>query len=304
MTDRFYQAPGRPSEKGADYIVHATAMEGKVRAIGIRTTAIAERAREIHDTSPVAAVALGRFLTGSLLLASNLKGETVTQTTLLRCDGHLKGMTAVCDGFGRIRGYVNEPVVENSYHRPGKLDIGAAVGSGSLSVIRENGMGEPYVGTVELISGELAEDFTYYLASSEQTPAIVSLGVLLEDGKVTAAGGFLIQLMPGADEETVSYLEARAGGGFPDVTFLLQEGLDPEHILDMFIGKSDITYLSANSVVYHCMCSRERMERNLITLGKKELAELAEDKKGIDLECHFCDRKYHFASEELAALEV
>ena len=302
MADDFYQAPGRPEDPTKDYIVHATAMGGQVRAVAIRSTQLVQKMQQIHKMSPVAAVALGRFMTGSLLLASNLKGDNVTQTTILRCDGPLKGMTAVCDSNGHVRAYAQEPVVENFYHRPGKLNIAAAVGNGSLSVIRESGKGEPYSGSVELVSGEIAEDFTYYLASSEQTPSIVSLGVLIENGQIRAAGGFLIQLMPGAVEETVQYLEKRTEGAFPDITFLLTEGLNPEHIIDMFIGQEDISFLSAREVEYRCSCSRDRMQRNLITLGAKELMELAEDPQGIRLECHFCDQVYAFSQEEIQDL--
>jgi len=299
MQEDFYRAPGRPSDANADYIVHATALKGQVRAVGIRSTNLVRKAMQIHDTSPVATAALGRFLSGSLLLASNLKNENASQTSIIRCDGPIKGMTAVCDAKGHIRGFVNEPVVENFLHHPGKLNVGAAVGNGSLSIIRDSGSGEPYSGTVELVSGEIAEDFTYYLASSEQIPSITSLGVLLEKETVSQAGGFLIQLLPGATDETIEYLEKRAGGGFPDVTFLLSEGLEPEKILDMFLGDPDIVFLEAFPIAYQCNCSKERMEKNLITLGKKELQELSEEKEDITLECHFCNQKYQFSSKTL-----
>jgi molecular chaperone Hsp33 len=211
-------------------------------------------------------------------------------------------MTAVCDSKGNVRGYCNEPVVENTFHYPGKLDVGAAVGSGILTVIRDLGMKEPYVGTVQLVSGEIAEDFTYYLAASEQTASIMSLGVLLGTNGVTHAGGFLVQLMPGAGEDLIELMEKRAGGGFPDVTFLMSEGMNPEQILDMFLGDPGIQYLTASEVKYSCNCSRDRMERNLLTLGKTQLDELSEDEKGITLECHFCDTIYTFDRESLLKL--
>ena len=299
--DDFYLAPGSPMDD-SDYMVTATALSGKVRALAVRSTNLVQEALRIHKTSPVATAALGRFLTGTLFLADTLKGEGDTLTTNIRSDGPLQGMTAVADSHGNVRGYCLEPVVETTYHRPGKLNVGAAVGNGKLTVVKDFGLKEPYVGQVELVSGEIAEDFTYYLASSEQTPSIVSLGVGIDANGVTCAGGFMVQLLPGADEETIEYLENRVSGGFPDVTFLLSEGMSPEKILDMFLGDKDICFLEGRKVAYKCNCSRERMERNLMAIGKKDLAELSEDPNGIDLECHFCDRKYHFSQKDVLGL--
>lgn len=299
--DDFYLAPGSPTDD-SDYIVTATALSGKVRALAIRSTNLVKEALRIHNTSPVATAALGRFLTGTLFLADTLKGEGDSLTTNIRSDGPLQGMTAVADSHGHVRGYCLEPVVETTYHRPGKLNVGAAVGNGKLTVVKDFGLKEPYVGQVELVSGEIAEDFTYYLASSEQTPSIVSLGVGIDANGVTCAGGFMVQLLPGADEETISYLENRVSGGFPDVTFLLNEGMNPEKILDMFLGDKDICFLEGRKVAYKCNCSRDRMERNLMAIGKKDLTELSEDPNGIDLECHFCDQKYHFSQEDVLGM--
>ena len=299
--DDFYLAPGSPMDD-SDYIVTATALSGKVRALAIRSTNLVKEALRIHNTSPVATAALGRFLTGTLFLADTLKGEGDSLTTNIRSDGPLQGMTAVADSHGNVRGYCLEPVVETTYHRPGKLNVGAAVGNGKLTVVKDFGLKEPYVGQVELVSGEIAEDFTYYLASSEQTPSIVSLGVGIDANGVTCAGGFMVQLLPGAEEETISYLENRVSGGFPDVTFLLTEGMNPEKILDMFLGDKDICFLEGRKVAYKCNCSRDRMERNLMAIGKKDLTELSEDPNGIDLECHFCDQKYHFSQEDVLGM--
>ncbi len=299
--DDFYLAPGSPMDD-SDYMVTATALSGKVRALAVRSTNLVQEALRIHKTSPVATAALGRFLTGTLFLADTLKGEGDTLTTNIRSDGPLQGMTAVADSHGNVRGYCLEPVVETTYHRPGKLNVGAAVGNGKLTVVKDFGLKEPYVGQVELVSGEIAEDFTYYLASSEQTPSIVSLGVGIDANGVTCAGGFMVQLLPGADEETIEYLENRVSGGFPDVTFLLSEGMNPEKILDMFLGDKDICFLQGSKVAYKCNCSRERMERNLMAIGKKDLTELSEDPNGIDLECHFCDQKYHFSQKDVLGL--
>ena len=299
--DDFYLAPGSPMDD-SDYIVTATALSGKVRALSIRSTNLVREALRIHKTSPVATAALGRFLTGTLFLADTLKGEGDSLTTNIRSDGPLQGMTAVADSHGNVRGYCLEPVVETTYHRPGKLNVGAAVGNGKLTVVKDFGLKEPYVGQVELVSGEIAEDFTYYLASSEQTPSIVSLGVGIDANGVTCAGGFMVQLLPGADEETISYLEDRVSGGFPDVTFLLQQGMNPVKILGMFLGDKEICFLEGRKVAYKCNCSRERMERNLMAIGKKDLTELSEDPNGIDLECHFCDQKYHFSQEDVRGM--
>ncbi|MBO4928572.1 MAG: Hsp33 family molecular chaperone HslO [Clostridiales bacterium] len=297
----FYLAPGSPTDD-SDYMVTATALEGKVRALAIRSTKLVSEALRIHKTSPVATAALGRFLTGTLFLADTLKSDGDSLTVNLRSDGPIQGITAVADSHGHVRGYCLEPVVETTYHRPGKLNVGAAVGNGKLTVVKDFGLKEPYIGQVELVSGEIAEDFTYYLASSEQTPSIVSLGVGLDSKGVTCAGGFMVQLLPGADEETISYLEERVSGGFPEVTFLLQEGMNPEKILDMFLGDKDICFLEGREVSYQCNCSRERMEKNLMAIGRKDLEELSLDPNGIDLECHFCDQKYHFSQEAVKAL--
>ena len=297
----FYLAPGSPMDD-SDYIVTATALSGKVRALAIRSTNLVKEALRIHKTSPVATAALGRFLTGTLFLADTLKGDGDSLTVNIRSDGPLQGMTAVADSHGNVRGYCLEPVVETTYHRPGKLNVGAAVGNGKLTVVKDFGLKEPYVGQVELVSGEIAEDFTYYLASSEQTPSIVSLGVGIDATGVTCAGGFMVQLLPGADEETISYLENRVSGGFPDVTFLLTEGMNPEKILDMVLGDKDICFLAGRKVAYKCNCSRDRMERNLMAIGKKDLTELSQDPNGIDLECHFCDQKYHFSQEDVLGM--
>ncbi|HOO60938.1 MAG TPA: Hsp33 family molecular chaperone HslO [Bacillota bacterium] len=299
--DNFYVAPGSPTD-GSDYLCKASALEGKVRAAAIRSTNLVKRAFAIHGTSPVATAAFGRFLTGTLLIADTLKSDGDSLTANIRSDGPLQGMTAVADNRGNVRGYCLSPIVPTGYLRPGKLDVGAAVGKGKLTIVKDFGLKEPYVGSVELVSGEIAEDFTYYLAASEQTPSIVSLGVSIDAEGVTHAGGFMIQLMPGADEETIEYLEKRVSGGFPEVSYLLGEGMSPEQILDMFLGDENICYLSGQKVQYECNCSRDRMERNLLTLGTKDLFDLSQDANGIDLECHFCDKKYHFSCDEVKAL--
>lgn len=301
MANDAYYVPGMPEDVNSDHIVKAEGLEGKVRALAIRTTATCEKARQIHDTTPAATAALGRFMTGSLLIASNMKGDTDTQTTLLKGDGPLGGITCVCDFGNKVRAYPINAKIATKYHKPGKIDVGSAVGNGMLTIIRDIGLKEPYVGSVELISGEIAEDFAYYLAKSEQTKSIVALGVLLEEGRVTQAGGLMIQLLPNADDKTIDYLEQRANG-FPDITFLLGEGFSPAQIIDLFLGDPEVIYLEADPVSFSCPCSKEKMSTGLITLGREELINLAQDPKGIDTECHFCGSKYHFAKNDIEDL--
>ncbi len=298
----FYRAPGAPEDPSADYLVRATAYDGHVRALCIRTTGVVSAALAIHETSPAATAAFGRFLTGSLLLADTLKNKEDTQTTNIRSDGPIGGMTAVCDSGRNVRGVLHHPAVETTYRAPGKIDVAAVVGKGILTVVRDLGMKEPYVGSVELISGEIAEDFTYYLAVSEQTPSVVSLGVLLGADGVHQAGGFLVQVLPGAPDHVIDVLEKRATGGFPDITFLMEEGLSPEKILDMFLGDPEIIYLGAESVQYACNCTRDKMERGLLTLGEAQLRELSETDEGIEISCHFCKTNYHFSKDQVHRL--
>lgn len=302
INESFYHAPGAPLGENEDYIVTATALKGHVRATAIRTTNAVSKAQRLHNTSPVVTAALGRFISGSLLLAENMKNPDDTQTTIIKCTGEIKGMTCVCDSKGNARAYPVENLVESTYHRPGKLNVGEAVGKGMLTIIRDIGLKDPYIGSVELVSGEIAEDFTYYLAKSEQTPSVVALGVEVLNDKVTQAGGMMVQLMPGCTPEDITYIEDRVNGGFPDITFLMNEGFTPEKILDMFLGDPDITFLSGRGVGFNCNCSREKMQRGLLTLGTKDLSELSEDPKGVELVCHFCNEKYHFSPDEVAEI--
>ena len=291
--DEKYYASGMPLDEREDHLVRAVALKGNVKAVAIRTTAAVEKARELHNTTNAATAALGRFLTGSLLIAESMKNDTDTQTTIIRADGPMKGMTCVCDSKGHARAYPYEGNVETTYIRPGKINVGEAVGkNGSLTVIRDVGLKEPYSGSVELVSGEIAEDFTYYLASSEQTPSIVALGVQIKDDRVVNAGGMMIQMMPGYTEEDLDYVEKRATGGFPEITFLMEEGFSPAKILDLFLGDPGIEFTDAYPVSYHCPCSKERMSEGIAALGKAELEKLSEDPDGIETQCHFCNRKY------------
>lgn len=302
MNDPAPAISSQPDVTTGDYMVSALALNGQVRAFACRTTLLCQKAQAIHQMSPVAAVALGRLMTGTLLMAEQgLKNATDTISLIIRSNGPLQGMTVVGTGHQTVRGYCYQPVVETVLKRPGKLDIGQAVGEGTLTVIKDLGLKEPYMGKVELVSGEIAEDLTYYLASSEQTPSAVGLGVLVDANGISHAGGFMVQMLPDATEETIQYLETRLGG-FPEVTYWMQEGFNPDQILDLLFGDPDIQYFSHKPLSYVCTCSRERMEKNLIALGARELVDLAQDPEGVNLECHFCSNHYRFSQQQLQTL--
>lgn len=299
MTENQYFVEGMPEDITRDHIVRAQALGGLVKCSAIRTTAACETARILHDTTPAATAALGRFITGSLLISESMKRPTDTQTTIIRGDGPIGGMTCVTDFGFKCRAYPVENNVPTEYHRPGKINVGAAIGKGTLTVVRDLGLKDPYVGSVELISGEIAEDFACYLLKSEQVPSVVALGVLLNGGKVVHAGGFMAQLLPGAGEDEISYLEQRAAG-FPEVSFLLSEGFSPAQIIDLFMGDPDLKYLDAAEAAFECTCSRERMSAGLAALSKTDLEDLISEGKPVETCCRFCNKKYVFSTEEMA----
>ena len=290
-----YQVKG-VTDPNKDHFVKAYAMGGLVKACAMRTTDIARTAQSYHKTSPSVTCALGRFMTGSLLLSENMKNENDTQTTVIKCTGPLSGMTCVCDSSFNCRAY---PMV-NTIEGDETVNVKGAVGSGTLTVIRDIGLREPYGGQVELKSGGIGEDFTYYLMASEQTPSIVALGVLEENGVIKHAGGMMIQLMPGYTDKEIDYLEKRATG-FPDITYFLDEGFTPAQILDLFLGDPSIEYIEGADAAFRCTCSREKMSAGLMALPESDIEELASDEKGIDTECRFCNSRYHFTPEEIRA---
>lgn len=298
MADNAYYVPGAPKDLKKDHIVRAEGLGGLVKCLCVSTKTVCETARVMHQMSPAATAALGRFMTGSILISESMKNPGDTQTTIIRGDGPMEGMTCVTDFGFKVRAYPMEPVVPTEYHKPGKINVGAAVGKGSLTVVRDIGLKEPYVGVSELVSGEIAEDFAYYLAKSEQTKSIVSLGVLLEKGEVSHAGGLMVQLLPGAGEDEISYLEKRAAG-FPEITFLFSEGFTPAQIIDLFMGDPDLVYLDGKEVGFKCNCSRERMLSGLAALGKSDLEEITKDGKPVETVCRFCNSKYVFEPDEL-----
>lgn len=284
-----------------DYLVHAIAKQGLVRCVAIRSTKIVQHAQQIHDLSPASSVALGRFMTGSLLIASDFKNEQNQLTAQIKSDGEIGNMTVIADLQGNVRGEINNPHAISYYHHQGKLNIGKSIGKGSLTVIKDLGLKEPYVGTVELLSGEIAEDIASYYFFSEQIPSIVFLGVKLTPDGVVAAGGMLIQVMPGADDVLLDWLEMRAKG-YPDISELVENQISPHQLLDLFFGEGDLEYLETQKVQYFCPCSKERMQKNLMSLGQEDLVSLAEDEEGITLHCHFCETDYHFSRAEIEKL--
>lgn len=286
------------ADPGGDYLVRATALNNRVRLVGIRTTDLCAEAMRLHDLSPAATVALGRLMTGILMLTPDLDQPDDSITAVIRSDGPIGGMTVVGQSEGRVRGLVLHPIVPTLYRQPGKFDISSVVGQGRLTIIRDLGLKEPYIGHVNLVSGEIAEDLTAYLAYSEQVPTVMGLGVRLDQNGVTQAGGFMLQLLPDAGDETAAHLEERVAG-FPDVSYLMAEGFNPHQILDLLMGDPDIQYHDIIPCRFDCSCSRERMQRNLAALGRADLSEMAEDSKGIELVCHFCNTKYQFSQDEI-----
>ncbi|MGN0363645.1 MAG: Hsp33 family molecular chaperone HslO [Bilifractor sp.] len=285
-----------------DYIVRATACNGEIRAFAATTRNLVEQARQIHQTSPVCTAALGRLLTAGAMMGIMLKGEDDLMTMTIRGDGPMQGLTVTADAKGRVKGFVYNPNVWNAPKYKGKLDVGNAVGRGTLTVVRDQAFGEPYSSQVELLSGEIAEDLTNYFATSEQVPSSVGLGVLVNtDQSVKQAGGFLIQLMPGCSEETVNKLEASLKQ-VHSVTKLLEEGLSPEEILQRILGDMELELLDTVPTEFYCNCSRERVMKVLLSIGAKELQEMIDEGKPVELACHYCGKKYAFDTEELKIL--
>lgn len=286
-----------------DYIVRAITADGFVKAMAISSTAMVERARTIHKTTPTATAALGRVLTACSMMGNLQKVENGALTLQFKGGGPLGTILATSDAVGNVRGYVQNPGISLLEKYAGKLDVGAAVGTdGMLTVIRDLQMKEPYIGSIELVSGEIADDITAYFAQSEQTPTACALGVLVDvDQSVKVAGGYLIQLLPGAPDDIIMKIEtgiACAGA----VTPMLDEGLTPEEILRKVLCEFELEFFDETPVAYKCYCSRERVERTLITIGKKELREIVDEGKPITIECQFCDTVYEFTPQEVNAL--
>jgi len=289
-----------------DYIARAVTVGGQVRAFAATTTNTVAEAARIHNLSPVASAALGRTLTAAAIMSKMLKSENDTLTIQIKGDGPLGGVVVVTDAHANVRGYVHNPDVYLPLSNAGKLNVSEAIGKGYLNVIKDLGLREPYIGYVKLISGEIGEDIAYYFASSEQVPSAVSLGTYISpEGKILSSGGFIIQLMPDADEKIISFLEKKMQE-IPPVSSMIYEGKTPEGILQyIFEGMEDLELkiTEKSPCKYKCNCSRERMERNLVTLGEKEIQDMIDEQKGAEIHCHFCNTKYWFDAEELERLK-
>ncbi len=286
-----------------DYLVRGMSLDGFVKVVAIRSTELVRRGAEIQKTTPNATAAFGRVLTACSMMGNMQKVENGSMTMQIKGGGPIGGITCVSDATGNVRGYAVNPNVPLVEKYPGKLDVGATVGNhGTLTVIRDLQMKEPYIGSVQLISGEIGDDVTAYFAESEQTPTACALGVLVDrDQSVKVAGGYIVQLLPGAPEETIDALERgiqQAGA----VTAMLEAGLTPEDILGQVCGELGVVFLETVEVGYKCYCSRERVEQALISIGRKELTEIMEEGKAFPVECQFCDTVYSFTPEDIAEL--
>lgn len=287
----------------ADRIVRAISTDGMVQAAAICSRDLTERARQIHKTLPVATAALGRTLAAASMMGNALKSDGASLTLQFKGGGPLGTVLAVSDNEGNVRGYVTNPHVDIPLRKDGKLDVGTAVGhEGTLTVIKDLHMKEPYVGTIDLLGGEIAEDVAGYFVESEQIPTACALGVLVDrDQSVKAAGGYLIQLMPGAAEDTIAKVEGgiMAAGA---VSAILEKNDDPEAMLRTVMSDFDLKILETCPVEYRCYCSRERVERALISLGREELEQMLSEQGGCQLTCQFCDAVYKFTAEDIQRL--
>lgn len=281
-----------------DYIVRATAADGQVRGFAATTRQMVETARQRHNTSPVATAALGRLLSAGAMMGSMMKNDTDMLTLQIRGDGPIEGLTVTADSHGNVKGYAGNPEVMLP-PKNGKLDVGGAVGIGLLKVIKDMGLKEPYSGQTILVSSEIAEDLTYYFANSEQVPSSVGLGVLMEkDNTVDCAGGFIIQMMPFAQEKTICKVEENLKK-LSSVTSILKQGHMPEELLELLFEGLGLEITDTMPTQFYCNCSKERVEQAVVSIGRKEIQAMIEDGEDIEVKCHFCNTAYKYTVEEL-----
>lgn len=286
----------------SDYIIRAMAANQQIRAFAATTRDLTEHARSIHNTSPVATAALGRLMTAGSIMGATLKGEKDLLTLIIKGDGPMSGLTVTADSSSNVKGYVNNPSFVNEPNYLGHFDVGGAIGYGTLRVIKDMGLKEPYVGETDLITGEIAEDLTYYFAKSEQIPTAVGLGVLMnKEGTVRQAGGFIIQLMPFAEESVIDTLEEQINK-VKSVTAMLDEGLTPEAILERILEPFDIEFTDKIPTAYKCNCDRQRVTKALLSIGRAELEDIINEGRDTTLNCHFCNTDYTFTVDEIKAL--
>ncbi|TMV44302.1 Hsp33 family molecular chaperone HslO [Paenibacillus mesophilus] len=279
-----------------DYLIRATAFDGRLRAFAANTTGIVEEMRRRHGTTPVATAALGRTATAGVMMGAMLKGEE-RLTIQVKGDGSIGQIVVDANAKGEVRGYVDNPRVDLPLNERGKLDVAGAVGEGYLYVIKDLGLKEPYRGSIPIVSGELGEDFTYYFAKSEQTPSAVALGVLVAtDYSVQTSGGFILQLLPGMDDEEIAAIEEKLGN-LPPITTLLADGADLEHILKGLVESVEV--LERSDIRFQCKCSQERVEQTLISLGRDEIEQILREDGKAEVVCHFCNEVYEYNGEQL-----
>ncbi|QTN01286.1 Hsp33 family molecular chaperone HslO [Sediminibacillus dalangtanensis] len=287
-----------------DYLIKATAFNGTVRAYAIQSTETVEEARRRHDTWATASAALGRTITVTSMMGAMMKGNDKL-TVKLEGDGPVGPIIADGNGQGEVRGYITNPHVDFDLNEKGKLDVARAVGTqGSLSVVKDLGMKEHFTGQVPIISGEVSEDFTYYFVNSEQIPSAVGAGVLVNpDHTILASGGFILQVMPGADDGTIDQLEQRINS-IPPISSLVRDGNTPEEILEKLIGAENLKIHESLPVQFKCECSKERVENALKSLGEEEIDQMIKEDGGAEATCHFCNEQYHFSADDLEALKA
>ena len=285
-----------------DYLIRATAADLMIRAFAVKSTETVEEARRRHNTSPVITAALGRLITAGAIMGSTMKGDEDLLTLMIRSEGPAKGLTVTANSKGEVKGYPLIPDVEIPLKHKGKLDVGGAIGPGTLTIIMDLGMKEPYSGQIELQTGEIGDDIAYYYTKSEQTPSAVGLGVMVDtDCSVKHAGGFMIQLMPDATEEVISKLEEKIAGMSP-VTTLMEEGKTPEDILKELLDDLNMEITDKQPIEFKCNCSRDRMLKALATIKKSDLEEMIQDGEDVEVVCHFCNTAYDLTVEELKSL--
>ncbi|WP_303861718.1 Hsp33 family molecular chaperone HslO [Alkalibaculum bacchi] len=285
-----------------DYMIGAMIKDVPVRIFAADTSELVGEAQKIHSTLPTASAAFGRTLTAAALMTMLLKNENNKISVQIKCDGPIEDLLVVGNTKGEIKGDINNPLVHIPLNQIGKLDVAGAIGKGTLTIIQDLGLKEPYVGTVELVSGEIGEDFSYYFSVSEQTPSVVALGVLVNpDGTIKKAGGYLIQLLPNHSEELIDYIEKRIGE-IPTISKLLDEGHESKDIIELIFKDYKVTFTEKKKPVYHCDCNRDRFERGLISLGREELTAIVEEDGQAEILCHFCNKKYEFEKADLITL--
>ena len=282
----------------SDYIVRATAADASIRAFAVNAKEMVETARLDHGTSPIMTAALGRLLAAGAMMGSMMKGEKDVLTLQIQCSGPAKGLTVTADSKGNVKGFASNPVVDLPPNAQGKLNVGGALDLGVLSVIKDMGLKEPYVGQCQLQTGEIAEDLTYYFATSEQVPSAVGLGVLVDKDGVKQAGGFIIQLMPFTDDEVIEKLEKKISE-MESVTNMLERGLSPEGILEEILGDLGLEITDTLDTRFYCDCSKEKVSRALASINKKDLDDIINDGESIEVKCQFCNKAYSFDVDEL-----